>query len=231
VEDRWTEILPLASTSVYWTNKGDVPELTAKRRSALCALLSQTDEVLNAINADLVWTKLARRLKSLLALCEEFGLFVLRRGTIETYYIKADGNASIGKPEAAAEEAIHLQIASKEDAELAYQDIVRCIRYAARAESINEAEALRDLILAVVAPAHARFRNGNVSMDFNVLSRQTIGDKSKILDLTVEGNLLKVSVKSNVIDAAGFPIYLTKDQDPIDEITQAAAGMGVSIGT
>lgn len=101
--------------------------------------------------------------------------------------------------------------------------MVRCIRYASDAEVICEADSLRDLLLAVVAPAHARFKNGDSSPNFNYLARQILGERSKIFGLTVNEDRLIVSIESTVLNVSGFPVALGKDDDVQKSINLALA--------
>lgn len=213
VDSRWDEIFSLAEIHPYWVNRKDDEEIQAKRRSAFCALFTNDDIKLSKLATDDAWTSIKARFIALLDLLEQCGLFVLRRGSIESYYQSSDQFTSIGKPSAAVSEIDHLNQLSHKNIDTAYSDVVRCIQHASNAEVICEADALRDLLLSVVAPAHARFKSGDSSPNFNVLARSILGERSKIFGLVVEGGKLVVSIESKILNVKGFPVALGKDDD------------------
>jgi hypothetical protein len=223
VDSRWNEISAIAELHPYWVNKKADEETQAKRRSAFCSLFTNNDNELSKLATDDAWVRIKTRFVPMLDLLEQCGLFVLRRGSIESYYQSSDQFTSIGKPSAAVSEIDHLNQLSHADIDSAYSDVVRCIRYASNAELICEADALRDLLLSVVSPAHARFKSGDSSPNFNVLARSILGERSKIFGLVVEGEKLVVSIESNILNVKGFPVALGKDDDVLKCINVALA--------
>jgi hypothetical protein len=223
VDSRWDEISPYAEVHPYWVNRKAAEEEQAKRRSAFCALFTSEDVGLSKLATDAAWTNIKARFIALLDLLEQCGLFILRRGSIESYYLGSDQFTSIGKPSAAVSEIDHLNQLAPQDIHNAYYDVVRCIQHASNAEVICEADALRDLLLSVVAPAHARFKSGDLSPNFNVLARSILGERSKIFGLVVEGEKLVVSIESKILNVKGFPVALGKDDDVLKCINVALA--------
>lgn len=223
VDHRWNEIMSRAESHPYWVNRNTDEEEKARRRSAFCTLFT-TDEIeLNKLATDSAWTAMKSRLTALLDLLELCGLFVLRRGSIESYYQSSDQFTSIGKPSAAVSEIDCFSQLAQKDVETAYSDVARCIRDASNAEVICEADALRDLLLSVVAPAHARFKSGDPSPNFNVLARSILGERSKIFGLAVEEGKLVVSIESKILNVSGFPVALGKEDDILKSINAALA--------
>lgn len=223
VDSRWNEISTIAKLHPYWMNKKADEETQARRRSAFCALFTTDDNELSKLATDDAWARIKARFIALLDLLEQCGLFILRRGSIESYYQKSDQFTSIGKPSAAVGEIDHLNQLSQIDVETTYSDVVRCIKHASNTEAICEADALRDLLLAVVAPAHARFKNGDSSPEFNVLARSILGERSKIFSLVIKGEKLAVSIESKILNINGFPVTLGKDDDILKCINTALA--------
>lgn len=221
VDSRWSEISATAELHPYWVNKKTEEEIQAKRRSAFCTLFLVDDNGLSSIAADNAWVSIKSRLIALLDLLEQCGLFILRKGSIESYYQSSDQFTSVGKPSAAASEIDHLNQSVHTDINSAYSDIVRCIQYASSAEVICEADALRDLLLSVVAPAHARLKSGDSSANFNVLARSILGERSKIFGLVVEEDRLVISIESKILNIKGFPVTLGKDDDVLKCINAA----------
>lgn len=223
VDGRWSEISAIAELHPYWVNKKADEETQAKRRSVFCTLFTTDDNELSKLATDNAWASIKTRFIALLDLLEQCGLFVLRRGSIESYYQSSDQFTSIGKPSAAVSEIDHLNQLAHKDIDAAYFDVVRCIQHASNAEVICEADALRDLLLSVVAPAHARFKSGDSSPNFNVLARSILGERSKIFGLVVEGEKLVVSIESKILNVKGFPVALGKDDDVLKCINVALA--------
>lgn len=223
VDSRWNEIALHAEAHPYWVNKKAGEEAQAKRRSAFCSLFVTDDAALSKLASDNAWLSIKARFIALLDLLEQCGLFILRRGSIESYYLSSDQFTSIGKPSAAVNEIDHLNQLNTQDIYAAYSDVVRCIKYASDAEVICEADALRDLLLAVVAPAHARFKSGDLSPNFNVLARSILGERSKIFGLVVEGEKLVVSIESKILNVKNFPVALGKDDDVLKCMNMALA--------
>jgi len=111
----------------------------------------------------------------------------------------------------------------KEAIQVPYADILRCIQLASNAESICEADALRDLLLAVAAPAHARLKAGDQAKDFNILARSILGERSKIFDLAVKDGSLIISITSKILSIDGFPLTICKDDDAVKSISSVLA--------
>ena len=223
VDSLWDEISPHAEVHPYWVNRKADDEAQAKRRSAFCALFTTDDVELAKLATNDAWRSIKARFIALLDLLEQCGLFILRKGSIESYYLSSDQFTSIGKPSAAVGEIDHLKQLAPQDIYTAYSDVVRCIQHASNAEVICEADALRDLLLSVVAPAHARFKSGDLSPNFNVLARSILGERSKIFGLVVEGEKLVVSIESKILNVKGFPVALGKDDDVLKCINVALA--------
>ncbi len=223
VQDRWAEISEKAKIHPYWINKKEGEDDLTKRRAAFCTLFSTMDAELSALATDEAWVKIKRRISALLDVLEKSGLFVLRLGSIESYYQVSDRFTSIGKPSAAADEMESIRQLDREAIQAPYADILRCIQFASNSEPICEADALRDLLLAVVAPAHARLKAGDQAEDFNVLARSILGERSKIFDLTVKDDSLVISIASKILSIAGFPLTICKNDDAVKFISSALA--------
>ena len=136
-------------------------------------------------------------------------------------YQHSDQLTAIGKPAAAADEMMHIEQLDMAAVQFHYADILRSSAFAANTEPICESDSIRDLLLAVVAPAHARLRSGESESDFNLLTRTILGDRAKIFDLRVKDDALVVSVASNILDVKAFPISIPKDSDAVKVVDQA----------
>lgn len=223
VEARWEEVASYAESHSYWIERSQSEEVQAKRRATLCTLFLIADCELEKLADDRAWIQIKQRFKVLFEMFAECGLHILRKGSIESYYNEGDCSRSIGKPIDAVNEIGRLNELSGSTIETQYADVLRCLRYAASVEPIREADALRDLLLSVVAPAHARLKAGEESYDFNMLARQILGDRSKIFRLSVIDRKLVVEIASKIIDLGGFPISIARDEDPLARINAALA--------
>jgi ABC-type lipoprotein export system ATPase subunit len=223
VQNKWNEISGQAELHPYWINRKKGEDDTAKRRAVFCTLFLIEDAELSNLAPNDAWIKIKRRISALLDVLEKSGLFVLRLGSIESYYQVSDKFTSIGKPSAAADEMEAIIQLDKEKVKILYADIIRCIKFASNSETICEADALRDLLLAVSAPAHARLKTEDKTNDFNVLARSILGERSKIFDISVVDGSLVISISSKILRISGFPLTIEKDDDVIKCISSALA--------
>lgn len=223
VDHRWSEISATAESHPYWVNKKTEEETQAKRRAAFCTLYVIDDRELSNLAEDKAWSNIKTRLNVLLDLLEQCGLFILRKGSVESYYQNSDPFTSIGKPSAAVGEIDHINQLSHDDVTTGYSDLIRCVQHASNTEVICEADALRDLLLAIVAPAHARLKCGEFSTNFNILARSILGERSKIFGLVIESEKLVISIESNILNVRGFPVTIGKDDDVLKCINAALA--------
>jgi len=223
VQDRWNDLVGNAEHHPYWVNKKDGEDELAKRRAAFCTLFSTDDAALSRLATDNAWVKIKQRFSALLDVLEKSGLFVLRRGSIESYYQHSDCFTSIGKPSAAADEMEFISQREKSEIQAPYADILRCVRFASNTESIREGDALRDLLLSVAAPAHARLKAGGTEKDFNLLARSILGERSKIFGLLVEDESLVITIESKILRVEGFPLIISKNDDVVMTVTSALA--------
>ena len=194
VQNNWDDIANIAQNHSYFTLSEN--EFLNKKRSALCAVFNE--EKLNDY-----WNNLKNRLRVLFDIFEETGLFILRKGALESYY--HDNNAITDKVDDAVTESEYI-LSSSEELESTYQDILKCLKYASNSESIDESRAIRDELLSFVSPIHAHYVEGAENLD-------ALGRQSSIFDYQINEGKLKISINSNVLDVTGFPIILNRDDD------------------
>lgn len=220
VTNEWNSIAILAEQHPYWINKSQDDDLiVSKRRATFCTLFTHEDKELPQS-----FISIKRRFTALLKILEKCGLFILRKGSIESYYLTSDKNTSLGKPNAAIDEIEAFSNLSEFDLKVSYFDIIRCIQHAAMTQEINEAEALRTLILSIVSPAHEAFKNDHTSTNFNSVSRTILRERADIFDLTVQDDMLVVSIKSAILNVANFPVKLSRT-DNVPSIINKALGI------
>ena len=203
VDKNWDNIEGEAKSHPYFTLLRD--EQLNKKRSALCTVFTSE-------NLDDEWKKLKKRLTALFKIFDEMGLFILKKGTIESYY--HDNNVITDKVDDAVTESEYILSLSEKELVSTYQDILKCLKYASNSESIDESRAIRDELLSFVSPIHAHYAEG--AENLNVLGRQSSIFHYQIND---EGKL-EVSITSKVLDVKGFPIILNKNDDVRKVINQ-----------
>lgn len=203
VKNNWDDIANIAQNHSYFTLSEN--ELLNKKRSALCT-------VLNEQNLNDNWNNIKNRLSVLFDIFEKMGLFILKKGALESYY--HDNNAITDKVDDAVTESEYILSSSEEELGSTYQDILKCLKYASNSESIDESRAIRDELLSFISPIHAHYAEG--AENLNALGRQ-----SSIFHHQInEGGKLEVSITSKVLDVTGFPIILNKDDDVRKVINQ-----------
>ncbi len=200
VQNNWDSIANIAQEHSYFTLSEN--ELLNKKRSALCTVFNEQN-----LNDD--WNNIKNRLCVLFDIFEETGLFILRKGALESYY--HDNNAITDKVEDAVTESEYI-LSSSEELESRYQDIIKCLKYASNSEPIDESRAIRNELLSFISPIHADYAEGKENLN-------TSGGQPSIFHSQInEEGKLEVSITSKVLDVKGFPIILNKDDNVLKVI-------------
>ncbi|MEI8621643.1 AAA family ATPase [Pseudoalteromonas sp. B129b] len=221
VLDNWNDISQKAIEHPYWVNKGDGDDTQAKRRSAFSTLFSANSSDLEALSNSAQWIALKSRIEAVLRLLEIAGCFILRKGSIESYYQSSDVFTSVGKPSAAVDEIAHLDTLSSTQLEALVPEIIRCIKFASLGEKINEADSLRDVLLSIAAPAMGKLNVGTNTQEIKILCKTILRERAGIFDLLVDGEKLTISMNSKILNVTGFPIELNKGDDVLSVIENA----------
>lgn len=199
VKDDWNSISEQASTIPNFSPSDN--EEKNKRRVVLCALF-------NSNQLESKWELIKNQLNTLFEVFKECGLFILKKGTIESYYITPTESFDLEKKVDKSVEESEAIIATLNEGQIysAYQDVIDCLKFASRSEDIDESRAIRDELLAFIAPIHARYAEG---ADLGMISRP-----SSIFTYQInEEGKLEISMNSKVLDVQGFPIVLDKNDD------------------
>lgn len=226
VDKNWADIAPKAKLHSYWKRRDITKdEVIYKRRSTLATLMSTSSEDRTNLPNSPSWESMYRRLTALFDFLEVAGCFLLRKGTIESYFQFVDASASEGKSNAAVEEVARFSNEEATFIQEHYAEPVRALNYASTTQPINEAGPLQDLILAVAAPALASLSHKTTEDTLNLLARRLVGDKASLLRLSPghsndEDSELMIHLNSEVLDVGGFPIRLRKGRDPVAEVTR-----------
>lgn len=207
VQNNWDNIANIAQEYSYFTLSKK--ELLNKKRSALCTVFNEQN-----LNHD--WNNIKNRLSVLFNFFEEVGLFILRKGALESYY--HDNNVITDKVDDAVTESEYILSSSEDNLKRTYQDILKCLQYASNCEAIDELRAIRRDLLKFISPIHADYADGK--KDLNALGMQSSIFHSKIN----EKGELEVSITSNVLEVTGFPIILNKG-DNVRKVVNHSLGI------
>lgn len=223
VQDGWNDVKNECEKHYYWINRDkDKDEGIAKRRSAFCWLLNTDNAQISKINKGDKWIAIKDRVITLLNFLEKIGCFILRKGTVEAYYKHSATLTNDEKPNAASYEVNGLMLEAVESVKSSYSDIIRPMVYCSNTKEINEAQAIRDLLLAIVSPALASITKETTESDLKIFSSNLFGAKSGLFDLSkvVEGEdiFLKIELTSKVLEVDGFPIKVKKGTNPIEAV-------------
>ena len=220
--ENWDDISELATQHSYWTTRdpeGD--ELIAKKRATFSTLLNLEQKSIQQLSNSHLWDRMKARLVSLLELLSSLGCFILTKGTIEDYYVHSDTLGSNGKSNAAIHEISYFSEAGEGDLRSNYADIIKAVEFAAQAEKIDERAAIRDMVLAVVAPALATLTEDTNSNQLHISSKGLIGNKASLFKLEVDninGLHLVVDLNTSILDVKGFPLRISAKSDPIASV-------------
>ncbi len=218
----WDDIGHLAEKHRYWINKdSDSNELIAKKRAAFSTLLNLEQQSIQRLDNPDSWNRIKTRLVSLLELLNSLGCFILTKGTIEDYYIRADTNGRDEKPNKAIHEISYFSEAKDDDLRSTYADIIKAVEFAAQAKEIDERAAIREMVLAVAAPALATLKADTTSNQLHVSSKSLLGNKANLFKLEVDntdGLHLVVDLKTSILDVKEFPLRIPVGADLIRSV-------------
>ncbi|MDD1499829.1 AAA family ATPase [Agrobacterium sp. CNPSo 3708] len=218
LESSWSVIQPLAEDTLYWKKKKDDDnETLLRRRSAFSAMFANDVAVLPP-----EFKTMRVRLAKVLDALEAGGCFILRKGTIESYY-ETDVEDLDGKPGAATEEVITFKENSASAVKEQYADVVRCLSRAAQTEIIDEAEQVRDAIITILAPIVAKLRD-NPDIDISRLLMTMHHPFSSLFDISQENGYLIVNMRSEILDIDCFPLKINPADDPITSVSRLIRG-------
>ncbi|CAG9250787.1 AAA family ATPase [Paraburkholderia caribensis] len=219
---QWQAVADHAERHPYWVNRTEKDDIeTTKRRAFFSSLFELDDKTIASFDQSGKIGDMKKRLVTLLELFELAGCFILRKGSIESYYTTADQFTTQEKPTAAADEAEHIDLVDTGEVSTAYADVIRCITFAANAAQIREAESLREMLVGAIAPAFIKFCEGASDHDIAGTARFVLGERAKLFQMKVVDGKLWIDLKSNVLEVKGFPIVLDKTDNVIEKLTKA----------
>lgn len=207
INKNWKDISDVAENHFYYTTYQNEEEIKRKRRAALCSLFVKD-------NLTSEWKNLKNSINSLFGVFQSCGLFILRKGMIESYYSEKNLSLEDKVNKSVLESEIILDSMNKNEVKSSYKDVIDCLEYASNSEKIDELRAIRDELLAWLTPIYARYKEGQTNLD-------TIATSNAIFNYRIdEENRLEVLMNSKVLDVNGFPIHLNKGDDFIKTVNK-----------
>lgn len=203
-------MISIYSQHPYWINRElEAGEDKIIRRALVAQLFTVDEDELLTWPDSQEWTSLKKRITVLLDILEELGCFILRKGAIESYYTFSPNTTFNGKPSAAAHEVSCWEEKSTEQIYEHFSDITRSLQFAALEKNVDESFAVKKELLSELALILGILPE--VSTEKEILSciKQSKGSVDSLFDYKIinENKRLgvEVSLKSEIIDVAGFP--------------------------
>lgn len=203
-------MISIYSQHPYWINRDlEAGEDKIIRRALVAQLFTVDEDELLTWPDSQEWTSLKKRITVLLDILEELGCFILRKGAIESYYTFSPNTTFNGKPSAAAHEVSCWEEKSTEQIYEHFSDITRSLQFAALEKNVDESFAVKKELLSELALILGILPE--VSTEKEILSciKQSKGSVDSLFDYKIinENKRLgvEVSLKSEIIDVAGFP--------------------------
>lgn len=203
-------MISIYSQHPYWINRDlEAGEDKIIRRALVAQLFTVDEDELLTWPDSQEWTSLKKRITVLLNILEELGCFILRKGAIESYYTFSPNTTFNGKPSAAAHEVSCWEEKSTEQIYEHFSDITRSLQFAALEKNVDESFAVKKELLSELALILGILPE--VSTEKEILSciKQSKGSVDSLFDYKIinENKQLgvEVSLKSKIIDVAGFP--------------------------
>ena len=203
-------MISIYSQHPYWINRDlEAGEDKSIRRALVAQLFTVDEDELLTWPDSQEWTSLKKRITVLLDILEELGCFILRKGAIESYYTFSPNTTFNGKPSAAAHEVSCWEEKSTEQIYEHFSDITRSLQFAALEKNVDESFAVKKELLSELALILGILPE--VSTEKEILSciKQSKGSVDSLFDYKIinENKRLgvEVSLKSKIIDVAGFP--------------------------
>lgn len=203
-------MISIYSQHPYWINRDlEAGEDKIIRRALVAQLFTVSANELATWPDSHEWTSLKKRINVLFDILENLGCFILRRGAVESYYAFSLNTTLNGKPSAAANEVSYWEEKSTEQIYEHFSDITRSLQFAALEKNVDESFAVKKELLSELALILGILPE--VSTEKEILSciKQSKGSVDSLFDYKIinENKRLgvEVSLKSEIIDVAGFP--------------------------
>lgn len=210
ISDNKDEMIRIYAAHPYWINRDSEIDIDKIIRRALIAQLFtiEKDFLSNWPHSE-KWTNIKTRITALYDILEKLGCFILRRGTIESYYFSAPNITYNRKPSAAALEVSHWEEKNDEEIRTQFDDLVHSLEFAALDNNVDESFAVKKELLSELALVLGILHRVDSDKDLLSNIKQVKGSAESLFDykiITENGNRgVEISLKSKIIDVSGFP--------------------------
>ena len=207
----------------YWVHASEKNN-TALLRASTALLFTVTDNELSTWSNTEIWRGLRDRLTAIFDALEKLGIFILRKGAIESYYCSAPQTTFDGKPSVAVEEITGIDSDKMRYTDdmirERYDDVIRAIRFAASAKTVDESGAVKEKLLDELPSMQLQLKQG-VSGD-EILWRNHTKNKGKsIFDYGIStGNKIRVDLRSKIMDVEGFPFEIGSEENAVSIVDE-----------
>lgn len=194
----------------YWINRDpEAEEDKIIRRALVAQLFTVSADKLATWPDSNEWISLKKRITVLLDILEKLGCFILRQGSVESYYAFSPNTMFNGKPSAAANEVSYWEEKSNEQICEQFSDIVRSLQFAALDKNVDESFAVKKELLSELALILGILPKISTEKELLSCIKQTKGSAESLFDYKIiNGSMrlgVEVSLKSEIIDVDGFP--------------------------
>ncbi|MGQ1341913.1 ATP-dependent nuclease [Acinetobacter baumannii] len=211
INNEWDAISSFAMKQSYWILGHKDDENKAKKRACFTLLFNLRDSEFEEIPNFENWSKLKTRYITLLRVLEKIGVFVLRKGAIESYYPEEYKVTNTDKIEVAFNQIDNIHSGDLSSINESYADIIRFLEMASAYIKISEIEAVRQILLSALAPCIDGVKNENNMFDLNTIARNNIGEKANLFNIEKNEDNIVVSLNSKILNIPGFPLTIHKD--------------------
>lgn len=222
----WNELKDIFQVHPYWKNRGkeNDDEIKAKRRAVMAILVTESDDTIKTWLDYENWLNIKIRINVLFDCLQKAGCYILRKGTIESYYTHSDKETSTGKPSAAIEEIEFLKLQTDEFIKNNYNNILEALNYSAKKDVIDESDAIKRELLSEVAPILHILSKETSGSDIISIIRQARGSNNTLFkyEPLVEGDIpaVRVELASKIINVSGFPFTIRKGSNVNEVVNQ-----------
>lgn len=187
---------------------------TVVKRALIAELFAREDCEIKKWPKGEEWCSLRTQLSGVLDALEEVGLYVLRKGAIESYCVFANSKAYEDKPSNAVLEAEGISDMDRSAVEQCYDVIVRALKQVATSRDVDESYAVRKELLSEVGVALETLAH-KVNADKGDVINEIKRSKGTVNSLfayeivdDAAGRRLKVDIKTKTLQVNGFPFDL-----------------------
>lgn len=220
VHDHMEALVELSANHGYLSDiEAGGPADKAKVRTAYVSLLVTPLDELERLGAGKPIVTARAMLDSLLEVLEAAGCFVLRRGTIESYYFAPPSRADFGKPEAAVNEMLDFTRFDERRIAERYSDVVRVILHVAPDSKFDENLFLRSQLASALG---FLFQMASIRSSEDELKAIVDGSNpqaaalfkfANVTDFDVGKMAIKVEITSSLFPRGTFPAVVTREQN------------------